>query len=243
MFPPEPESPGNETQSNETRTNESALDATLGYVTPPNAIAPGKAAAVLAIGPAVGVLVATAHAGRAERDEAVQSHLRALTGWGDISIERRPSGRPGLAPPYPELGISLSRREGLVLAGFSPDARVGVDLEPNSLGLDPLALSRDHFAPAEARIIANLAASSVSAARDAFLRLWVAKEAALKITGRGIYDGLGEPDCAGIFNTLLCGGAIAALPASARLPALRLYVRTHHANERLIYCALAVEGE
>lgn len=202
-------------------------------------MAAGDATTVLAIDSAVGVLVATAERGQAERDALVESHLRALTGRADIDIERRPSGRPRLAPPYLELSISLSRRDGLVLAAFSPDRRVGADLESYSLDLDVVSLSRDHYAPAEVKVIEDL---DLAAARDVFLRLWVAKEAALKITGRGIYDGLGEPDCASVIDRLHCDGAIAVLPASARLPALRLAVRTCRAHDALIYCALAVEG-
>lgn len=203
-------------------------------------MADADAAVVLAIGSAIAVLADEAPAGKAERDVLVQSQLRALTGSAGIVIERRPSGRPRLAAPYPELGISLSRRSGRVLAGFSPDRRVGADLEPDTPEIDAPALARDHFTAAEARFVADR--GSVAAARDAFLRLWVAKEAALKLTGRGIYDGLAEPDCAAIAGALLRDDVIAELPARSRMPAVRLAVRACGKDGAVFYCALAVDA-
>ena len=74
-----------------------------------------------------------------------------------------------------------------------------------------------------------------------FLRLWVAKEAALKITGRGIYDGLAAPDLSGHIDVLGDDGAVLHLSATATLPALRLATRRVAANDRpAIFCALAV---
>lgn len=203
-------------------------------------MADADAAVVLAIGSAIAVLANEAPAGKAERDVLVQSHLRALTGLVGIVIERRPSGRPRLAAPFPELGISLSSRNARVLAGFSPDRRVGADLEPDMPQIDAPALARDHFTAAEAGFVASR--GSAVAARDAFLRLWVAKEAALKITGRGIYDGLAEPDCAVIAEALLRDGVVAELPASSRLPAVRLAVRACRKDGAVLYCALAAEA-
>ena len=195
--------------------------------------------AVLTIGNAIAVVIRTSEDAPAARDRAVEERLRALTEKPDIIITRRASGRPRLAPPYPELGISMSRRGSLVLAGFSQNGRIGVDLEADTPGLEPVMLARDHFTPGEAQMITALAGDT---ARDAFLRLWVAKEAALKITGRGIYDGLHEPDCVADLDILMQDGAVATRTASLRLPAMRICVRRQSIAGSVMYCALAVEG-
>ncbi len=145
----------------------------------------------------------------AEHDHAAMDMLRAATGRGDIVIDRRASGRPRLAPPYPELSVSMSFRDGLLLVGFDPERAVGVDIESGSPGgsFDARRLAHDHFAPAEADAIGAL---SDAAARDLFLRLWVAKEAVLKLTGRGIYDGVREPDLSGHIEAVLRHGGVIA---------------------------------
>ena len=204
----------------------------------------GAAFTVLAIGAAVAVVSSAAGDTAAARDRQAQSALRHRSGRHDIAIGRRPSGRPRLLQPYPELGVSLSHRDDLLLAGFSPTAAVGVDLEldlPDNDGpvFDYGRLAADHYSPAEAVAIARLGAA---AGRDAFLRLWVAKEAALKITGRGIHDGLAEPDCGHLLETLAQEGcAVVSLQRSPRLPAVRLSVcRVLLPRHPAIYCALAV---
>ncbi len=148
---------------------------------------------VLRLGPAIALLRSGVGPRRPEHDRIATADLIAATGRFDIAVERRPSGRPRLAPPYPELGVSFSWRDGLLLAGFDPEGAVGVDIEPadTSGRLEPGRLASDHFAPGEA---AAVMARSGDDALDLFLRLWVAKEAVLKLTGRGVYDGLHRPD-------------------------------------------------
>lgn len=126
-------------------------------------------------------------------DVWLQEALRRGLGNADIALTRRASGRPSLGPPCHELGVSIARRCGLLLAGFAPDRAVGVDLEAGNAvsSAEVVRLAKDHFAIREAAAVAG---RLDEAARDLFLRLWVAKEAALKITGRGIYDGMDEPD-------------------------------------------------
>lgn len=193
---------------------------------------------VLAVGDAMAVLVALSASDRQGRDEAAAAALRAATGRGDLAIGRRPSGRPCLSPPYPELGVSLARRGGLMLAAMSPTAAVGVDLEPGlaDRGLDPVRLARDHFSRGEARAISEL---PPAAARDLFLRLWTAKEAVLKTTGRGVFDGVGEPDLADVLDRLRrCEAAFEArLSSGARLEVMVRSIQ--HAGAGPIHCALA----
>lgn len=195
---------------------------------------------VLRVGDACGVLLSTAARNALERTATAQAALRAHTGRADIMIGRRSSGRPNLAPPYPELGGTLSHRDDLILAGFSPTQRVGADIEIDTPALDARQLAADHFTQAEAAAIRRLVDA---AARDAFLRLWVAKEAALKLTGRGIYDGLDEPDLAPHIDVLMRDDLTIDVAASARLPALQLTVcRVALTGRPDIYCALAVEA-
>ena len=208
-----------------------------------------RGAAVLALGSAVALLAEDVPDDRTMRDHAATMALRHATGRGDIVIQRRESGRPRLRDPYPELGVSMAGRGDILLIGFSPDAHVGVDLEPeDSVPIaDVGRLSADHFSIAEA--LAVQSAGLTSRARDVFLRLWVAKEAALKLTGRGVFDGLDEPDFSTHLERLLLDDAVLDMPQSSALPRFRVAVR------RLIgdrpaggsdhprvthYCALAV---
>jgi phosphopantetheinyl transferase len=179
----------------------------------------------------------------ADRDALATAALREATGIDAIHIERRASGRPRLAPPLSELAVSMATRQPLLLAGFAPAGVVGVDLETEAaLGDgDPLRLARDHFSAAEARAVARCRTDG--AARELFLRLWTAKEAVLKSTGRGVYDGLAAPDfadlSAGCLDSLGQDGVAVRLawPAAAV---------THLAGTRLstdagvVYCALAI---
>lgn len=195
------------------------------------------------IGPALAVLVPApaddAPGGGHLRITAAAAALRAATGRDDIRIHRRPSGRPALAPPYPELGVSLSRRAGMLLAAFAPDGLVGADIEldgPDSPSA-PAAFAADHYSEGEAAAVGRL---SGPGARDLCHRLWAAKEAVLKMSGRGVYDGLAEPDLTPHLHALARDGVAVALPAGPGLPSLRLGVRRLEGPAiGTAYCALA----
>lgn len=193
---------------------------------------------VLRLGPAIAVLRADVRSGRDEHDRVATNDLRLASGRQDIVVERRPSGRPRLAAPYAELGISLSYRDGLLLAGFDPHEPVGVDLEPGEAvpTLDVRRLAVDHFAPGEAMAVA---ARAVNQAADLFWRLWVAKEAVLKLTGRGVYDGLRRPDLSGCIAGISCDGTPVRIPASPSHPAVELAVVRSTVGCFSPYCALA----
>lgn len=201
--------------------------------------APATAATtVLTVGESIAVLISCRVAER-DRDAVAATALQAATGRQDIEIGRRPSGRPRLSPPHPELGVSLARRGSLLLAGFSPAGAVGVDLELPDDGIDPRRLARDHYSLAEARAVGAVATDR--ARRDLFLRLWVAKEAALKATGRGIYDGADEPDLAHLCHDLQRDGVVVSVRPGTRVPAVRLAVRrVALADGAPAYCALAL---
>ncbi|MFK0166198.1 4'-phosphopantetheinyl transferase family protein [Rhizobium sp. NPDC090279] len=193
---------------------------------------------VLTVADAMAVIVRPAPGGHEERDAMAQAALRRAAQRDDLSIYRRPSDRPALRPPYHELGISLSHRADLLLAGFAPDGAVGVDIEiEDSNSFDPTAFAADHFSRAEAAAVATL---DGAAALEICYRLWVAKEAALKISGRGIFDGLDEPDLAAQPNHLRIDGATVRLGAGRRLPPIELTVtRLTGLTDQPVYCALA----
>ncbi|PST21547.1 phosphopantetheinyltransferase [Rhizobium sp. JAB6] len=193
---------------------------------------------VLTVADAIAVLVRPMPGGQEERDKAAQLALRSAARRNDLSICRRPSGRPALRPPYHELGVSLSHRADMLLAGFAADGAVGVDIEiEDSNGFDPAAFASDHFSTKEA---AALAALDSAAALEICYRLWAAKEAALKISGRGIFDGLDEPDLAAQLNLLRTDGATIHLGPGSRLPPIALTVtRLVNAADQPVYCALA----
>lgn len=194
---------------------------------------------VLRIGDAIAVLMETAERDRHGRDRAATAALRRLTRRADIAIERRQSGRPRLAPPYPELAVSLARRGHLLLVGFAPVGSVGVDIEPVSAGNvpDPARLARDHLAPAEATAVCAL---GNDAARLLFLTLWTAKEAALKLSGRGVFDGMRLPDLSAELPAL--GGADIITTALPGLGAVLVRVCRAETAHGPHLCALAVSA-
>ncbi|WP_168879935.1 4'-phosphopantetheinyl transferase superfamily protein [Rhizobium sp. P28RR-XV] len=193
---------------------------------------------VLRVADAIAVLIRPAPVGREERDGAAQAALRSAAQRDDLVIYRRPSDRPALKPPHHELGVSLSHRADLLLAGFSPDTAVGVDIEIEDIdGFDPVAFAADHFSQSEAAAIARL---DRGAAREVCYRLWVAKEAALKISGRGIFDGLDEPDLAKHLDIIRIDGANVRLEAGSRLPPIAVSaIRLAGPTDQPVYCALA----
>jgi 4'-phosphopantetheinyl transferase len=199
---------------------------------------------LLVAGDAYALLTRSAPENRADRDAWASAALKQVTGRPDIAVERRPSGRPRLLPPYPELGVSMSRRGQLLLVGFNPAGRAGVDLEPadSVREAECARLAADHFTAGEAALLARC---EPARRVDFFLRLWVAKEAALKLTGRGVYDGLREPDLCEVIGALEADGAVAAVTGSAAVPPHTLVVWREPPGAAegegvAVYCAMAV---
>jgi 4'-phosphopantetheinyl transferase len=174
--------------------------------------------------------------GRTHYERASQ-RLTAATGQ-NVVVAQRPSGRPRLGEGGPELGVSLSWRDGTLLVGYSPRCAVGADIEADDPALDALTLARDHFAAAESRFVE--AQPSAPAQRDLFLRLWVAKEAILKATGRGVYDGLDEPDLTPAIDGVRANARPFAFGPTAWVPKGLCVVAAHpDARVGRFYLALA----
>lgn len=118
-----------------------------------------------------------------------QGGLRRITSfylgrdWQEVHVQRRPRGKPYVvaAPEF-----NLSHTVGQVFAAFSPHD-VGLDIESIHRKVHALELARKYFAPVELEDIAD----RPEAERNArFLRYWVCKESAVKLSGDGIYHGL-----------------------------------------------------
>lgn len=102
-----------------------------------------------------------------------------------LVLERAEGGKPRFVSG-PQFNISHSG--GLAVCALS-DSPVGVDIERLRPMRDPIALADRFFAPAEKAAIRASEAPS-----EAFLEVWVRKEAFLKLSGRGIDGRLDEID-------------------------------------------------
>ena len=178
---------------------------------------------------------------RAERDGRAERWLATATGRADIAIVRRDSHRPALAPPLHELGVSMATAGPLLAVGFATDRDVGCDIEWEPGDLDAIGFARDHFSAGEHAAIAHL---DESAGRALALRLWVAKEAILKLTGRGVFDGLDQPDLTHQIDQLKCDGERIVTTVGSGVPRVELAVTCLPGAEPAtplarIYCALA----
>jgi 4'-phosphopantetheinyl transferase len=99
-----------------------------------------------------------------------------------------PQGKPLLERAEPRLCFNLSHSGMQALFVFASDREVGIDLEAGArLGEDWPGLARRIFS---AREQAELAALPPARQRDAFLNGWTRKEAYLKATGQGLFNGL-----------------------------------------------------
>lgn len=104
----------------------------------------------------------------------------------EVPIRRGAGGKPELAEPCTGLAFNVAHSGACGLIAISRAGEVGVDVEQvraiDVPGLAELACTGD-----ERRWLATLAEAE---RRDAFFRLWVGKEAALKTVGSGIAGGL-----------------------------------------------------
>ncbi|MFZ4806994.1 MAG: 4'-phosphopantetheinyl transferase family protein [Hyphomicrobiaceae bacterium] len=177
-----------------------------------------------------------------ERPSRLQSILRRATGRQDIAVSRRPSRRPCLKPPLPELGISASHRGVASVIGFSDCCAVGVDIEmpPRTAAFDPYRMGRDHYARAEGVAIAGLEGE---AALSLFLLLWVAKEALLKVSGQGIVDGLARPDLSRYLDALISGARCSGFAMLEGRDAEVVVTVVRRSGEVPLYVALAQQSD
>jgi 4'-phosphopantetheinyl transferase len=116
----------------------------------------------------------------------------------NLEFETEPEGKPFLKCT-PNLHFNLSHSGEAIFIVFSSDP-VGFDIENKHRKADFLKLARRYFHPGELELMNN----SSKPESIAFLELWTAKEAMLKLLGSGISSGLDKAivlnDEEGIFN-------------------------------------------
>lgn len=97
-------------------------------------------------------------------------------------------GKPRLAAPFDDtILFNWSHCRQLAVIAVARGVEPGIDIERVDRRVSFDAIARRWFAPSEQ---AQLRALQPSARREAFLRMWTAKEAVLKATGKGISHGL-----------------------------------------------------
>ena len=93
-------------------------------------------------------------------------------------------GKPTFVEPG-DLHFNLSHSQGAIMAAFSSDP-VGLDIEGCGHSRDFAAIARRFFFPEEAEAVLQ----SGNDREAAFLRIWTAKEAIVKLSGEGLAGGL-----------------------------------------------------
>jgi 4'-phosphopantetheinyl transferase len=144
----------------------------------------------------------------------------------DLELEISPQGKPFLKCT-PHLHFNLSHSGDSVYIAFSSDP-VGFDIEKNSRKADFSKLAQRYFQPSERELMdASSKPESI-----AFLELWTAKEAMLKLLGIGIAYGLDKSlvlnDEEGLFNDTkihfsryVCGDIIGTLASFSKICLVR----------------------
>lgn len=118
--------------------------------------------------------------------QALGKTLGGLLGVDETSLllVSHPGQGIRLAPPWQEIGISVSHEPGLSLAAVHRTGPVGIDLMRLGAPLPDLAaVARDYLNPATA---ATLAALPATQRQPAFARAWCRLEAGLKCLGMAL---------------------------------------------------------
>jgi 4'-phosphopantetheinyl transferase len=106
---------------------------------------------------------------------------------GDVVFSYGKHGKPALAASMGKgLQFSLSHTKGLLLIACTQDIPIGVDCESMARVVDFKSLAEKKFFYEEFAWISELEEQDVP---DAFWRLWVCKEAAMKVSGVGMSMG------------------------------------------------------
>jgi 4'-phosphopantetheinyl transferase len=107
---------------------------------------------------------------------------------------RGPHGKPELTGPGQLTGpaqwpqVSLSKSGGLAALAIAGTRRVGVDIQRLLADLDVARMARRFYPPHEARFVTSAAGPARQV--DRFTRLWVRKEACVKVSGGRLLPGL-----------------------------------------------------
>jgi 4'-phosphopantetheinyl transferase len=138
-----------------------------------------------------------------------------------LCFEYGAQGKPALAGPAAASGLcfNASHSGEYVLIGLAQGAPLGVDIECHRPLVDPDALARRHFPPAEA---AAYAATPEPGRQQAFFEAWTRKEAAVKARGGNLLRPESPDDmsgwCAASFSPVPgCSASIVVQGASCHL--------------------------
>jgi 4'-phosphopantetheinyl transferase len=129
----------------------------------------------------------------------------------ELQFEYGPNGKPALATPFAESGLSfnLAHSEDLALVAVTQLGPIGVDVEKIRPVSDADKLVARFFSPRETALFQSLPAAEKN---DAFFNLWTRKEAWLKATGEGIAHSLNRVEVTFLPNE---PARLVALPESA----------------------------
>ncbi len=109
----------------------------------------------------------------------------------DVEINSSPSEKPTLTGPSarvePGLRFNYSHSEDLLLLAISQENELGVDVERIRPEIDHFVIARHFFAAEERSWLQSLSSRDQV---EAFYRLWICKEAALKAEGSGLRQSL-----------------------------------------------------
>jgi len=135
-----------------------------------------------------------------ERYIAARAMLRRLLGNyagvqpHEVVFRYGARGKPEVEQPAVARSISfnVSHRGALALYAFARDSEIGIDVERLRDVPEALAIARNHFTPAETKLLEK--AENPYAVQECFFRLWTRKEAVIKAVGTGLSMPLDEFD-------------------------------------------------
>lgn len=114
------------------------------------------------------------------------THLRVAP--ESLRWRRGPHGKPELTGPGSWPQVSLSKSDSLAALAVAANRRIGVDIQRLLADLDVARMARRFYPPHEARFVSS--ADGAARQVDRFTRLWVRKEACVKVSGGRLLPGL-----------------------------------------------------
>jgi 4'-phosphopantetheinyl transferase len=102
-------------------------------------------------------------------------------------FDREIHGRPYVTNSQLALDFNLSHTSGMVGCAISTMGRVGFDLEDCRRSVDYARLAEKKFSITESKDVLSLTGQAQS---DQFFRYWTLKESYIKLTGKGLREGL-----------------------------------------------------
>lgn len=99
-------------------------------------------------------------------------------------VLRAPGGPQGPRVPH----VSMSESDGLAALAVAGSRRVGVDIQRLPADLDMTRIAQRFYPPSEALFVSS--AAGIAERADRFTKLWVRKEACVKVSGGRLMPGL-----------------------------------------------------